>query len=133
MDYRYFPEPDLPPLVVSKKYIEDRKAGELPIDRRQKYVDVYGLQEDDARILSDDRILSDYYESLVALTNDPKKSCSYITTVLFSLFEEAQTAMDLTKLRFDVKELARVIELVNNDELSSTNSKIVARDLFFLG
>ncbi len=130
MDYRYFPEPDLPPLVITPEYISERQIGELPIDRRMKYLGEWKLQEDDARILSNDRVLSDYYESLVALTDDPKKSCSYITTILFGLFEEAQEAVDLGTLRFDIKELAEVIKLVNADGLSSTNAKTVVSELF---
>lgn len=87
MDYRYFPEPDLPPILLDQAYITDRNIGELPIDRRIKYRDEYKLIEDDARILSENRETSDFYETLVVLTKDPKKSCSYITTVLFAIFE----------------------------------------------
>jgi aspartyl-tRNA(Asn)/glutamyl-tRNA(Gln) amidotransferase subunit B len=87
MDYRYFPDPDLPPLVIAKDYIKEREIGELPIDRRMKYKNDYKLIEDDARILSNDRLTSDFYEKLVSVTGDAKKSCSYITTVLFAIFE----------------------------------------------
>jgi aspartyl-tRNA(Asn)/glutamyl-tRNA(Gln) amidotransferase subunit B len=89
MDYRYFPEPDLPALVLTKEYIEARTISELPIDRRIKYLNEYKLQEDDARILSNERTISDYYENLVKLTSDPKKSCSYITTILLAHFKES--------------------------------------------
>jgi aspartyl-tRNA(Asn)/glutamyl-tRNA(Gln) amidotransferase subunit B len=87
MDYRYFPEPDLPPIILDSAYIAERQIDELPIDRRMRYRDEYKLIEDDARILSENRETSDFYETLVALTKDPKKSCSYITTVLFAIFE----------------------------------------------
>jgi len=133
MDYRYFPEPDLPPLYVAPDFIEERAIFELPIDRRSKYVEKYQLGADDARILSNERILSDYYESLVALTNDPKKSCSYITTILFSLFEEHGQSIDLGALKFEVSQLAKIIQLVNQDALSSTNAKEVFRELFVNG
>lgn len=130
MDYRYFPEPDLPPLTLTKEYIAERVIGELPMDRRAKYLNEYKLGEDDARILSNDRTLSDYYESLVSLTNDPKKSCSYITSVLFALFEAAGESVDFTKMKFDVYELAKVVAMVNADELSSTGAKEVVTELF---
>lgn len=87
MDYRYFPDPDLPPLVLTDSYINERTIDELPIDRRLKYLNEYKLSSDDARILASDHITSDFYEKLVEMTGDPKKSCSYITTVLFALFE----------------------------------------------
>lgn len=130
MDYRYFPEPDLPPLQVTAEFIKEREIHELPIDRRTKYIETYQLGTDDARILSNERALSDYYESLVAATNDPKKSCSYITTILFSLFEEHGQSVDLTSLKFDITELAKIIQMVNQDALSSTNAKEVFRELF---
>ena len=59
------------------------------MDLRLKYLNEYKLIEDDARILSEDRLTSEFYEELVHLTKDPKKSCSYITTILFAIFESA--------------------------------------------
>lgn len=133
MDYRYFPEPDLPPLVISQEFIASRNIGDLPIDRRIKYVNEYKIQADDTRILSANRELSDFYEELVKLTADPKKSCSYITTILFTLFDTHNEPISFENLRFDTKELAEVINLVNKDELSSTNAKIVVEELFLHG
>ncbi len=86
MDYRYFPEPDLPPLTLTRAFIEERQITELPIDRRLKYLNEYKLIEDDARILSNERELSDFYEEVAKECNDYKKACSYITTVLFPLW-----------------------------------------------
>jgi aspartyl-tRNA(Asn)/glutamyl-tRNA(Gln) amidotransferase subunit B len=130
VDYRYFPEPDLPPLVLTEEYIDARKVTELPVDRRQKYLEVYKLQEDDARILSNERDISDYFEKLVALTNDPKKSCSYITTVLMALMKESEDEMTFSSLKLSSDELGKVINMVIADELSSTNSKVVVEELF---
>lgn len=131
MDYRYFPDPDLPPLVIASDFISERAISELPIDRRIKYKNEYKLIEDDARILSNDRVTSDFYEELVALTWDPKKSCSYITTVLFALFEWHTNKMWLADIQAETKEIAEVIKMVNADELSSTNSKTVIEKLVF--
>lgn len=133
MDYRYFPDPDLPPLILEQEFIDARHIYELPIDRRLKYRDEYGLVEDDARILSSDRLTSDFYETLVSLTGDTKKSCSYITTILFAIFEASPEKMDLSHLRCGPEEIAQVINMVNADELSSTNSKLVIEKLVFEG
>lgn len=130
MDYRYFPEPDLPPLVLIDEYIKARIINELPIDRRLKYLNEFKLQEDDARILSNGKNISDYFERLVSLTNDPKKSCSYITTVLLAHFKESEDNVSFDNLKFKAEELASVINLVNKDELSSTNAKVVIEELF---
>ena len=129
MDYRYFPEPDLLPLMLSHEYIQERTINELPIDRRIKYIEQYNLGADDARILSNDRTTSDFYETLVELTGDSKKSCSYITTILFSLFDASIEPISIVDIQSNVTEFARVIQLVNSDELSSTNSKRVIEEL----
>lgn len=99
MDYRYFPDPDLPPLRLTREFIDERKIDELPMDRRLKYSSEYKLIEDDARILSGDHITSDFYEELVSITKDPKKSCSYITTILFAIFEAQDTKMGLADIK----------------------------------
>jgi len=132
MDYRYFPEPDLLPLDLTDDFIENVRKGvvELPIERRFKYLENYKLSSDDARILTADKGLSDYFEELVALTKDPKKSCSYLTTILLALINESEEISGISDLKFNIKELARVIELLNKDELSSTNSKQVIEELF---
>lgn len=101
------------------------------MDRRLKYLNEYKLIEDDARILSEDLMTSEFYEELVSITKDPKKSCSYITTILFAIFEAHTTRLSLSDIKAETKEIARVIELVNVDELSSTNSKIVIEKLVF--
>jgi len=101
------------------------------MDRRMKYLGDYKLIEDDARILSENRETSDFYEALVAMSGDPKKSCSYITTVLFAIFEAHHEKIWLSYIQSDVREIAEVIKMVNSDELSSTNSKLIVEKLVF--
>lgn len=132
MDYRYFPEPDLLPIDLDDDFIEQCRQSlvELPIDKRLRYLSEYKLKDDDARLLTTDSSLTAYFEKLVELTQDPKKSCSYITTILLAIISESDEVDGVDNLRFDIAELARVIELVNADELSSTNSKQVVEELF---
>ena len=135
MDYRYFPEPDLLPVKLSADFIEEAKKQipELPIEKRIRYLEEYKLSEDDSRILTSDKELSDYFDELNNLTKDSKKSCSYITTILLAMMNESEDIKKISDLKFDIKQLARVIELVNSDELSSTNSKQVIEELFVNG
>lgn len=132
MDYRYFPEPDLLPLVLEDDFIENlrKELPELPIEKRIRYLDKFKLWEDDARILTNSKELSEYFDKLVELTWDAKKSCAYITTILLALMNESEDIKNILDLKFDIKELAKVIDLVNHDELSSTNSKQVIEELF---
>lgn len=132
MDYRYFPEPDLLPIEISDELIEEcrNSLGELPIEKRVRYLNDYSLSQDDARILTNDMELAKYFEALFALTWDAKKSCSYITTILLALINESDEKIQISELKFDICELASVIDMVNKDELSSINSKEVVAELF---
>ncbi len=135
MDYRYVPEPDILPIVLHEDMLEICKSQmvELPITKRIKYLETYKLWEDDARILTADYKLSEYFDQLVDLTDDAKKSCSIVTSVLLALMNESEEITKLSDLKFEISQLARVIELVNSDELSSTNAKQVIESLFYQG
>ena len=69
-DYRYFPEPDLPPLLISSDWVEELRAKlpELPDARRVRYIDEYGLSVQDANVLTEDKTLGDYFESVLAVS-----------------------------------------------------------------
>ena len=135
MDYRYVPEPDILPIVLDDDFLEDcrKLVVELPVKKRMKYLDEYKLWDDDARILTADYPLSQYFDQLVTLSWDAKKSCSYITSVLLALMNESEEIKKLSDLKFEIQQLARVIQLVNTDELSSTNAKQVIELLFQKG
>ncbi len=132
MDYRYFPEPDLPPLRLSSEYIAERTIAELPIDRRQKYLS-WWLLPDDARILSSERAMSDFFEKTVTLTNDAKKCSSLILTVMLGILKKSDEEIDFMTLRITPESLARVVEMMKNDEISSTNAQEVVRILLEIG
>ena len=134
MDYRYFPEPDLLPIVLDDDFIAECRATlpELPIEKRLKYLNDFKLWEDDARILSADSELGKYFDEVVAISNDPKKSCSYVTTVVLALMKQ-ENIEDIHSLKLTSKKLAEIINLVNKDELSSTNAKIVIEEIFANG
>jgi aspartyl-tRNA(Asn)/glutamyl-tRNA(Gln) amidotransferase subunit B len=69
---------------------------------------------------------------VVAVTNDPKKSCSYVTTVVLALMKQ-ENIEDIHSLKLTSKKLAEIINLVNKDELSSTNAKVVIEEIFANG
>ncbi len=129
MDYRYFPEPDLPPLIISQEYIDERKIAELPMNRREKYLQEWKLSADDARILSQDRLMSDFYEKTVQLSSDPKKSASLILTVILWILKNGDEEVDFWILKITPEHLTRVIDMLKNDEISSTNAQEVIRIL----
>ncbi|MCB9807579.1 hypothetical protein H6768_07010 [Candidatus Peribacteria bacterium] len=129
MDYRYFPEPDLPPLIIAQEYIDERKIEELPIDRRLKYLNEWKLLPDDARILSSERAMSDFFEKTVALTNEPKKSASLILTVILGILKKGDEEIDFSTLKITPEGLSRVVNMLKSDEISSTNAQEVVKTL----
>lgn len=133
MDYRYFPEPDLPPLMLTTTYIEERASDKIPMDRRLVYLNEYKLQDDDARILSRTRDICDFFDEVVSITNDPKKSSTYIGDVLMGYMKETDREEKFDALKFDAKQFAHVINLLKQDELSSNGAQEVIRTLFLDG
>jgi aspartyl-tRNA(Asn)/glutamyl-tRNA(Gln) amidotransferase subunit B len=83
-DYRYFPEPDLLPIVIDDAYIEAIRAAlpELPADKRLRFTEQYGLSKYDANVLSDSRALADYFEAVVADCGDAKIAANWVQVEL---------------------------------------------------
>ena len=79
-DYRYFPEPDLPPVVITDEYIQQVKANmpKLPNELISEYVNNYGLPAYDARIITDDKLLAEYFNVLLTLTKNYKAAANWI-------------------------------------------------------
>ncbi len=79
-DYRYFPEPDLVPLRVSEKWLADVRATmpELPAAKRARFIEVYGLREYDAEVLTATRAMAEYYETVAAVSGDPKMAANWV-------------------------------------------------------
>ncbi len=127
-DYRYFPEPDIPPLKIDKKMVAKFKAElpELPNVKRKRYVDELGLLDDDARILSDDLRLAQYFEEVVNKCNDAKKAVSFINTILMKHLKEELISVDQQKVTAVM--MAELINLVNKGEISNNVAKIEVFD-----
>jgi aspartyl-tRNA(Asn)/glutamyl-tRNA(Gln) amidotransferase subunit B len=85
-DYRYFPEPDLPPLRVDESWLARVRGGlpELPIARRQRYVDALGLSPYDAGVLTAEKAIADYYEAVVGSGADAKVAANWVSGELLA-------------------------------------------------
>ncbi len=81
-DYRYFPDPDLPPLVLTPAWIEHQRAGlpELPEEKRARLMAAFGLSAYDAGVLVAERAIADYFEAVVAEGADGKSAANWIMT-----------------------------------------------------
>jgi len=122
-DYRYFPEPDLPPLHTSKEKLAELKAmvPEMPAQKRERYEKEYGLLPDDIRILTEDLYIAQYFEEVISMIENPKLAVSFINTVLMSKLREDQ--IPLRESKVTPKIMGELIALVEKGEISNNQAK----------
>ncbi len=122
-DYRYFPEPDLPPILMTQEIVDNLKSEipELPNIKKKKYIEELGLLEDDARILSADLKLAQYFEEVVDKSGDAKKAVSFINTILMKHLREELIEIDDQKVLPSM--MAELIKLVNDGDISNNVAK----------
>jgi aspartyl-tRNA(Asn)/glutamyl-tRNA(Gln) amidotransferase subunit B len=135
-DYRYFPEPDLPPLRPSSVWVDElrKRLPELPAQRRARYTDALGLSDYDARVLTADRALGEYFEAVVAAGIDPKPAANWVTGELSRLLNQhAAEGLRADHVALRPEGLAELIGEVQAGRLSATNAKTVLASVFESG
>jgi aspartyl-tRNA(Asn)/glutamyl-tRNA(Gln) amidotransferase subunit B len=132
-DYRYFPEPDLPPLKVSEAFVEKVKASlvELPRPKLARFQQQYGLPAYEAKILTAERPLADYFEACAAQYKDAKKLANWFLGELLRLLKEEAASLDA--LKFTPAQFAAVLGLVDAGTISANAGKEVFSELFRSG
>jgi len=129
-DYRYFPDPDLPPVVLSKEWIEEimRSLPELPEARRKRYIAEYSLPEYDASLITKSKALADFFEEAVALCNNPKSVSNWIMgDILRKMKDEEQ---ETEEIPIPAQYLADLIILVDKGVISNTIAKKVFNKMY---
>ncbi|WP_343252584.1 Asp-tRNA(Asn)/Glu-tRNA(Gln) amidotransferase subunit GatB [Ligaoa zhengdingensis] len=119
-DYRYFPDPDLVPIVLSQEVLAaiGEEIPELPDARKQEYVERYGLTAGDAEALVNERAVADYFEAAAAGTKAPKLLANLITSEVFRLFAPEQTDIPIAP-----EHLATLADLLADERLGSAAGK----------
>jgi aspartyl-tRNA(Asn)/glutamyl-tRNA(Gln) amidotransferase subunit B len=132
-DYRYFPEPDLPPLIVSEQFVEDvrRTMPELPEVRRQRFSEQYGLSYADASQLVSERSLADYYEAAASTSGNPRAAANWIRTELLRELEAA--GLSAADSRVPPEELGALVRLIDDGRISGKQGKDVLVEMFKTG
>jgi aspartyl-tRNA(Asn)/glutamyl-tRNA(Gln) amidotransferase subunit B len=134
-DYRYFSEPDLPPLALDRAWIKEIRAGlpELPETRRDRFMAQYGLPLYDANILTSSRAMADYFENCVGLM-DPAKA-KMISNWLLGDFSRLLNATntEVENVKISPQHLAEMLGLVDNGALSGPTAKAVLEEMFDTG
>lgn len=125
-DYRYFPDPDLPPVSISDAWLERVKAAqpEMRDAKLARYVEEYGLTEHDAAILTESRKMADIFEAAAAICKKPKEVSNWLIVDTMRLLKVHE--MDAADLKFSPDHLAKLIELID----AGTINRPTARDVF---
>ncbi|MBC9206693.1 Asp-tRNA(Asn)/Glu-tRNA(Gln) amidotransferase subunit GatB [Roseomonas aerophila] len=131
-DYRYFPDPDLPPLVLDAAWVEQLKAGlpELPDARRARYVGDYGLTPYDAHVLTLEKETAAFYES-VAEGRDPKMAANWLTGDFFAGLN--RTGHSIGDSPVSAAHLGELLDLIKDNTLSGKLAKEVLEAMFETG
>jgi aspartyl-tRNA(Asn)/glutamyl-tRNA(Gln) amidotransferase subunit B len=134
-DYRYFPEPDLPPLVVDPAWIEEIRAGlpELPDARRDRFMAQYGLPLYDSNILTGSKGMADYFEDCVKLAGSgkAKMASNWLLGDFTRLLNATNT--EIENARIGPKRLADMLALVDDGTISGPTAKAVLEEMFQTG
>ena len=132
-DYRYFPEPDLGPIEVSDSQREAWRAElpELPAARRHRYAEQLGLSVYDARVLTDERPMADYFEAAVAAGGDPKGVANWITGDIAAHVNAER--LTFAELPLQPAQLAEMVALIDDGVISGKIAKEILPELLTAG
>jgi len=131
-DYRYFPDPDLAPVIIDREFIEDLKKSlpELPDQKRERFISDYSIPVYDAEVLTSVRQLSEYYEDVIKNGANPKKASNWIMSELMGQIQEPEDIMN-----FPVKsaDLASLLKLIDDSTISGKIAKTVFKEMIETG
>ncbi len=133
-DYRYFPEPDLPPLQIDRKFVEEVRAKlpELPDARKARFSSQYGLPVYDAGVLTTSRAMADYYEECTKLAGDNKNAYKQISNWLLGDLSRMLNASNITvdKSKVTPALLIELVGLIEKGTINGPSAKVVFEDTF---
>ncbi len=132
-DYRYFPEPDIPPMLVDDKLIEriGRSLPELPDERVERFIRIYTLPEKLASILVSEKIVADFFEETLKFLNDPKVVAHWLTNEVVRRWRECD--IDFRKSEFKPRDLARLISMLKEGVLTPRMAKNILWEVVLTG
>jgi len=125
-DYRYFPEPDLFPIVVNSEWKKELSGllPELPEKRKERFIQNYKIPQYDAEILTQSKYLADYYESVVKVTDDYKSASNWIMVDVLKILNENK--MDIQDFSISPSNIGSLINLINDRTISGK----IAKEIF---
>ncbi len=136
-DYRYFPEPDLLPLVIDEEWIEQIRASlpELPEERRERFISQYGLPRYDAELLTSRRDVADYFEKAVKAHSHPKAISNWVMGDLFRVIRERKLDERLRIAAWPISPeyLAKMVRMIDEGKISGKIAKTLFEEMLARG
>jgi aspartyl-tRNA(Asn)/glutamyl-tRNA(Gln) amidotransferase subunit B len=129
-DYRYFPDPDLPPVVVEESWIREvqKTLPTLPAEWIQTLTSETGLSLYDATVLTSEKASVEYYEAVVATCSNPKAACNWVTSELFGVLHKE--GIDVENSPISAEQLGELITLIDTEVISGKMAKSVFEEMF---
>ncbi|CRX38371.1 Asp-tRNA(Asn)/Glu-tRNA(Gln) amidotransferase subunit GatB [Estrella lausannensis] len=128
-DYRYFPEPDLVPIILTDAYIEEIRASlpELPLQRKRRYVNELGLSEHSAFVLTTDKALADYFDAAMKHSRNAKGVCNWITVEFVGRLKEEFKPLPQSGIA--PENIAELVNMIDDKTITGKIAKAVADDM----
>lgn len=128
-DYRYFPEPDIPPIVVTDELLADIQADlpEMPDVRRERFENQFKLSDYDANLITENRYFADFYEEILSHYNEPKAVANLVTSEVLRVLNEL--SIDIRSFAIDAKRLAKLVKMKDDDKISSSAMQTIFNEM----
>ncbi|MCE5186109.1 MAG: Asp-tRNA(Asn)/Glu-tRNA(Gln) amidotransferase subunit GatB [Planctomycetaceae bacterium] len=128
-DYRYFPDPDLVPVVVDDAWLDEIRGRlcELPIQMQMRFVNEYGLSDYDAGVLTADRATAEFFDRTVKLGGEAKRVCNLLTQTGLKLANEKNVRVD--QLGITPEQLATIAKMANSGLISATSATLIFEEI----
>ena len=132
-DYRYFPDPDIPPIIFTEEELEEiqNSIPELPESRFERYNKQYGIAKNEAETIINNKAVCFFFEDALKAYNNPKSLSSFILVELMRRINNGEA--DMTSLPFEPADFARIVELGDTDKINKSNCKEILRIMLETG
>lgn len=132
-DYRYFPEPDLMPVVFGDELIEEVRAKmpELPYDKKKRFISEYNLPEYDVEVITNDKDVAIFYEECIMLYNNPKALSNFFMTEVLKELNEKKVSIKETKLT--PQHIAEIFRLMDENKINANGAKAILPEVLVSG
>ncbi|MGN1223003.1 MAG: Asp-tRNA(Asn)/Glu-tRNA(Gln) amidotransferase subunit GatB [Christensenellales bacterium] len=130
-DYKYFPDPDLLPIRIRREYVEkiSQNLPKLPRVRRKEYVEKYGLPPYDAKVLTQDKQISDFFENTIKKFNNPKQVSNFIMSDILRIKKQNELNLE-TNINLSVDNFVKLLKMLEDKLITRTSATTILEEIF---